>query len=66
MTMDHAAGASHASPVEWLLVLAAAIVLVWSLALAIRYTVRPRETDAGHIKRRILDEIDEPEEAPRR
>lgn len=64
--MDHAAGASQASPVEWLLVLAAAIVLVWSLALAIRYTVRPRETEAGHIKRRILDEIDEPEEASRR
>ena len=64
--MDHAAGASHASPVEWLLVLAAAIVLVWSLALAIRYTVRPRETEAAHIKRRILDEIDEPEEASRR
>ena len=64
--MDHAVGASHASPVEWLLVLAAAIVLVWSLALAIRYTARPRETEAGHIKRRILDEIDEPGEAPRR
>lgn len=64
--MDHAAGASHASPVEWLLVLAAAIVLVWSLALAIRYTVRPRETEADHIKRRILDDIDEPEEARRR
>ena len=64
--MDHAAGAAHASPVEWLLVLAAAIVLVWSLVLAIRYTVRPRETEAGHIKRRILDDIDEPDEASRR
>jgi hypothetical protein len=64
--MDHAAGASHASPVEWVLVVAAAIVLVWSLALAIRYTVRPRETEASHIKRRILDDIDEPEEASRR
>ena len=64
--MDHAAGASHGSPLEWLLVLAAAIVLVWSLALAIRYTVRPRETEAAHIKRRILDEIDEPEGASRR
>jgi hypothetical protein len=64
--MDHAAGASHASPVEWVLVLAAAIVLVWSLALAIRYTVRPRETETGHIKRRILDDIDESEEASRR
>jgi hypothetical protein len=66
VTMDHAAGASHASSIEWLLVLAAAIVLVWSLALAIRYTVRPRETEASHIKRRILDDIDEPEEASRR
>ena len=66
MTMDHAAGASHASPVEWLLVVAAAIVLVWSLALAIRYTVRPRETEAGHIKRRILEDFDGREEAPRR
>jgi hypothetical protein len=64
--MDHAVGASHGSPVEWLFVLAATIVLVWSLALAIRYTVQPRETEAGHIKRRILDEIDEPEEASRR
>ena len=66
MMMDHAAGASHASLVEWLLVFAAAIVLVWALALAIRYTVRPQETEAAHIKRRILDEIDEPEEALRR
>ena len=64
--MDHAAGASHASPVEWLLVVAAAIVLVWAHALAIRYTVRPRETEAGHIKRRILEDFDGREEAPRR
>jgi hypothetical protein len=63
--MDHAVGASHASPVEWLVVLAAAIVLVWSIALAVRYTIHPRETEAAHIKRRILDEIDEPE-TPRR
>ena len=61
--MDHAAGASHASLLEWILVLAAAIVLVWALGLAIRYTVRPEETEASHIKRRILlDDIDEPNE----
>jgi len=66
MMMDHAAGASHASLIEWMLVVAAAIVLVWALALAIRYTVRPQETEAAHIKRRILDEVDEPHEAPRR
>jgi len=64
--MDHAAGASHASLVELILVFAAAIVLMWALGLAIRYTVRPQETEAAHIKRRILDEVDEPQEEPRR
>jgi hypothetical protein len=65
--MEHTAGASHASVLEWALVIAAAIVLVWSLGLALRYTVSPRETDPGHIKRRILlDEIDETEEARQR
>jgi len=62
--MDHAAHASDASVLEWLLVFAAAIVLVWALGLALRYTVNPRETDPGHIKRRILhDDVDEPQEA---
>jgi hypothetical protein len=65
--MEHAASASHASALEWVLVLAAAIVLVWSLGLALRYTVRPEELDADHIKRRILgDDIDEGGEARRR
>jgi hypothetical protein len=65
--MEHAASASHASTLEWVLVLAAAIVLVWSLGLALRYTVRPGELDADHIKRRILvDDIDEAKEARRR
>ena len=65
--MDHAAGAARASVLEWILVFAAAIVLVWALGLAIRYTVRPEETEASHIKRRILlDDVDEPEEARHR
>jgi len=65
--MDHAAGASHASAFEWVLVFVAAVVLVWTLGLAIRYTVRPEETDPGHIKRRILsDESAEAEETPHR
>jgi hypothetical protein len=65
--MDHAAGASHASLLEWILVLVAAIVLVWALGLAIRYTVRPGEAETSHIKRRILlDDVDEPEEARHR
>jgi hypothetical protein len=65
--MDHAAGAPHASLLEWMLVFAAAIVLVWALGLAIRYTVHPGETEALHIKRRILlDDVDESEEARHR
>jgi hypothetical protein len=65
--MEHAAHASHASVFEWMLVLAAAVVLVWSLALALRYTVRPGESDPAHIKRRILlDESDETDEVRRR
>jgi hypothetical protein len=64
MMLDHAAHASHASPLEWLLVCAAAVILVWSLAAAFRYTVRPGETDPGHIKHRILrDDEDEATEA---
>ncbi|HEU4367735.1 MAG TPA: hypothetical protein VFV05_05830 [Methylomirabilota bacterium] len=62
--MDHAAGASHASLLELVLVCVAAVVLVWALGLALRHTVRPGETDPGHIKRRILiEETDESEEA---
>jgi hypothetical protein len=65
--MDHAAGTYHGSALEWVLVFAAAIVLVWTLGLALRYTLRPEETDPGHIKRRILsDETAETEEAQRR
>jgi len=62
--MDHAAGAARASVLEWILVFAAAMVLLWALGLAIRYTVHPEESEGSHIKRRIvLDEIDEPSEA---
>lgn len=65
--MEHAASASHASVLEWALVLAAVIVLVWSVGLALRYTFWPQELEADHIKRRILvDDIDEAREARRR
>jgi hypothetical protein len=62
--MDNAGGASIPSIVEWVVVSAAALVLLWALGLAIRYTVRPGETDVAHIKRRILvEETDKTEEA---
>jgi hypothetical protein len=54
--MDHAAHASHASPLEWVLVCAAAVILVWSLATALRYTLYPGERDPQHIKYRVLDD----------
>jgi len=60
--MDHAARASHTSALEYVLVFAAAVVLVWALGLALRHTVRPGETDPGHIKRRILVEETNEEE----
>ena len=64
MTMDHGASVSPTSMLDWALVAAAAIVLLWALWLALRHTVRPGETDAAHIKRRILDdESEEREEA---
>ena len=64
--MEHAASVSHASALEWALVLAAAIVLVWSLGLALRYTFRPEELDTDHIKRRILVDDDDATGAARR
>lgn len=65
--MDHAAHAAHASPLEWLLVCAAAVILVWSLGAALRYTLSPGETDPHHIKHRILDdETSETTEVPGR
>ena len=64
--MDHGAGVSHASTVEYVLVVVAAVVMVWTLVLALRYTLRPHETDPEHIKHRILDdELDHAQEARR-
>ena len=57
--MHHGAVETEHGPVEWMVVSAAAIILLWALGLALRYTVRPGESDASHIKHRILvDETD--------
>ena len=61
--MHHAEAAVEHSAIEWLVVLIAAMVLLWTLGLAIRYTIFPGESDATHIKHRIL--LDEPESLPR-
>lgn len=41
---------------EWTLTLTAALASAWCIWLAVRYTLRPGESDPGHIKRLILDE----------
>jgi len=57
--MHHGAVETEHGLVEWIVVVAAAIILLWTLGLALRYTVRPGESDASHIKHRILvDETD--------
>ena len=53
-------GSLKSASVVHVVVAAAALVLLAALGLAIRYTVSPGETNASHIKRRILlDELDE-------
>jgi hypothetical protein len=65
--MHHAGDASSPSVFEWAVVAAAALVLLWALGLAIRYTVHPGEADVTHIKHRILlDETDPTGEARER
>lgn len=44
------------SVLEWALTLAAALAAAWCIWLAVRYTLRPGETEPDHIKRLILDE----------
>jgi hypothetical protein len=54
-TMRHAMASPH-GPIEVVLVVAGVIVVVATTAYAVRCLVRPRETAADHIKRRILDD----------
>lgn len=42
------------SALEVVIVVAGAAVVAWALFAAVRYTVRPGETAADHVKRRIL------------
>jgi hypothetical protein len=56
--MHHGGGAAEHGLVEWLVVSVAVVILLCALGLALRYTVRPGETDATHIKHRILDDTD--------
>ncbi len=60
MARHHAMSSAH-SALEVAVVVVGVIVVVATTACAVRYVVRPGEVDAGHIKRRILDE-DQPEQ----
>lgn len=41
---------------EYLIVAAAAVVMVWTVYLAVRMTARPGEDQPDHIKRAILED----------
>lgn len=51
----HAMASSHSTQEIALVVLGALVVAV-TTACTLRYLARPGETDANHVKRRILDE----------
>ncbi len=42
--------------IDYVIVLLAALVVLFTLACAIKYTVRPGEGQAGHIKRMIIEQ----------
>jgi len=45
---------------EYVLVGIAIVAAAWTIYLAVRYTVRPGESSPDHIKRRILEEDEDP------
>ncbi len=49
-------GAARPAPYEYVLVGLAIVGMVWTLYLAVRYTVRPGEDRPDHIKRAILED----------
>lgn len=54
------APAGGPSPLDYALVAAAGLVVLFATYQALRHTLRPGERDPGHIKRRILDEEEPP------
>lgn len=56
--MNH--GGSPNTVLDIVLSIAALFIVIWAFYLAVRYTLRPGETSQNHIKRRVLDDTDEP------
>ena len=54
--MSHMAGPQ--ATWEYVLVAVAVIIVVWVFYLAFKYTLKPGEDQADHIKRRILEKDD--------
>lgn len=44
------------TPLEWAVTGAAALSVIWTIYLSVRYTLRPGETEPDHIKRLILED----------
>lgn len=47
-------------PVEWVAIVVAQLVAIWTIWKAVMYTLRPGETEPEHIKRVIFTENDAP------
>ena len=52
----HVHDLSALTPLQWVLVVLSALLVVWVIWRAVVLTVRPNEDDPNHIKRSILDE----------
>jgi len=51
-------GAARPDLFEYVLVGIAIVAAAWTIYLAVRYTLRPGESNPDHIKRRILEDED--------
>ena len=45
---------------EWVIVVAATLVVIWSIYKTVRYTIQPGEQDPDHVKRIIFEATDAP------
>jgi hypothetical protein len=57
--LDHPVHATH-SLVEWVLVGLAVCTVAYAFYKAVRHTLYPGETSTDHVKRRILDDEEDP------
>ena len=52
------------TPFEWVMFVVAGVVGAWVIWKAVRYTLKPGETEPDHVKRSILNDPTDPPPAP--